>query len=167
MSWRMREHHIHASAYVPLPIERVFPFFYDVLNLQRITPPELDFRILTPLPIEIRKGTKVDYRLRLYHFPFAWRSEITRWEPPLKFVDEQVSGPYRLWAHTHNFRANGEGTVVEDEVAYRLPFWPLGEIVYPLVRAQLKRIFQYRHRMIGRLLLGDEKAVSEASVRAS
>ena len=162
----MREHHIYASASVPLPVERVFPFFYDVLNLQRITPPELDFRILTPLPIEIRKGAKVDYRLRLFLFPFAWRSEITHWDPPRKFVDEQVSGPYRLWAHTHNFRANEEGTVIEDEVAYRLPFWPLGEIAYPLVRAQLKRIFLYRQRMIGRLLLGYEDGVSAATVRA-
>ena len=163
----MRDHHIHASAYVPLAIERVFPFFYDVLNLQRITPPQLDFEVLTPLPIEIKKGTKVDYRLRLFRIPFAWRSEITHWEPPLKFVDEQVRGPYARWAHTHTFRVKGEGTVIEDKVTYRLPFWPLGEIAYPLVRAQLKRIFLYRQRMIGQLLLGDEKAVSDASVKAS
>ena len=163
----MRDHHVHASAYVPLPIERVFPFFYDVLNLQRITPPELHFEVLTPLPIGIKKGTSVDYRLRLFHIPFAWRSEITHWEPPLKFVDEQILGPYRRWAHTHTFHAKGEGTVIEDEVIYRLPFRPLGEIAYPLVRVQLKRIFLYRQRMIGQLLLGDEKGVSDASVTAS
>ena len=163
----MRDHHIHASAYVPLTIERVFPFFYDVLNLQRITPPELDFEILTSLPIEIKKGTKVDYRLRLFRIPFAWRSEITHWEPPVKFVDEQVSGLYQRWAHTHTFRTRGEGTVIEDEVTYRLPLWLLGEIAYPLIRAQLKRIFLYRQRMIGQLLLGDEKGVSDASVMVS
>lgn len=163
----MRVHRLKASAWVPASIDRVFPFFCEVLNLQRITPPELDFRIVTPLPISIRKGTTVDYRLHLFRLPFGWRSEITRWEPPLVFVDEQVSGPYRLWAHTHTFRVQGEGTVIEDKVAYRLPFCPLGEIAYPLVRVQLRRIFRYRQRMIGRLLLGDETAVSQASITSS
>lgn len=163
----MREHRIEASAYVPLSLERVYPFFCDVLNLQRITPPELDFKILTPLPIDIKEGTTVDYRLRLFRLPFGWRSRITRWEPPIEFVDEQVSGPYGLWVHTHTFHVQGNGTLIKDSVSYRLPLWPLGEIAYPLVRAQLRRIFLFRQRMIGRLLLGDETALSAASVTAS
>lgn len=138
--------------WLPVAPEKVFPFFYDVLNLQRITPQELDFRILTPLPIEIRKGTVVDYRLRLFGVPFSWRSEITHWEPPRKFVDEQVAGPYRQWVHVHNFYAEGGGTVIEDDVSYRLPYPPFGEAAYPLVRAQLRRIFSYRQRVVRELL---------------
>lgn len=148
----MKPHRIHASIYLPLSPEKVFPFFYDVLNLQRITPRELDFRILTPLPIEMKKGAVVDYRLRLFGVPFNWRSEITHWEPPHKFVDEQVAGPYRQWAHTHNFYAEGGGTVIEDDVSYRLPCPPWGEVAYPLVRAQVRRIFSYRQRVIRQLL---------------
>lgn len=154
----MKLHRIRESIWLPLSPGKVFPFFHDVVNLQRITPRELDFRILTPLPIEMRKGAIVDYRLRLYGVPFNWRSEITHWEPPRKFVDEEIFGPYHMWVHTHNFWPDGEGTVVEDDVLYRLPLPPLGEIAFPLVKAQLKRIFHYRQQMIRELLVGDPAA---------
>lgn len=153
----MKVHKINTSVRVPLHIDEVFPFFYDVLNLQRITPPELDFGILTPQPIKIELGTIVDYRMKLFGVPFKWRSVISVWEPPRRFVDEQVSGPYRLWKHTHNFYPDGEGTIVEDDVSYRLPLWPLGEIAYPLVMAQLKRIFSYRQGIILETMGGGAK----------
>ncbi len=156
----MKTHNLHTSICVNLDIERVFPFFCDVLNLQRITPPELDFRILTPMPIEIKLGTVVDYRLRLLGLPFTWTSEITHWEPPRRFVDSQVAGPYRQWVHTHNFYPEGGGTVIEDDVYYRLPYPPWGEVAYPLVWAQLKRIFGYRQRVIRQQLAGDADAAS-------
>jgi ligand-binding SRPBCC domain-containing protein len=149
----MKPHRIRESIWLPLSPESVFPFFADVRNMQRITPRELDFRILNPLPIEMKKGTIVDYRLRLYGIPFRWRSEITQWEPPRSFVDEEIFGPYGMWVHTHNFWPEGEGTVVEDDILYRLPFLPFGEMAFPLVRAELKRILSYRRRMIGALLI--------------
>jgi ligand-binding SRPBCC domain-containing protein len=139
---------------LPLDIQQVFPFFCDVLNLERITPPELHFRILTPLPIEIEEGTAVDYQLRLYCVRFRWRSRITIWEPPHQFVDEQTAGPYRKWIHTHRFREDGGGTVIDDEVRYCLPFWPLGEAALPIVRRQLARIFRYRQEATARALVG-------------
>ena len=139
---------------MPMKIEEVFPFFGDVVNLQRITPPELDFRILTPLPIEIRKGTRVDYQLKLFRFPFKWRSEITAWDPPNLFVDAQIAGPYSLWEHTHRFYERSSNTIIEDSVKYQLPFWPVGEAAYPLIRTQLNRIFRYRQEKIRELLAG-------------
>ncbi len=159
----MMAHNLHTSTYVNLDIERVFPFFSDVLNLQRITPPELDFRILTPLPIEIKLGTVVNYHLRLLGLPFAWTSEITHWEPPRQFVDAQVVGPYRQWIHTHNFYPQGDGTLIEDDVSYQLPYPPWGEVAYPLVWAQLRRIFSYRQRVMRQLLTG---VTDEASGKA-
>jgi len=149
----MRTHTIETSMRLPLKVEEVFPFFCQVENLQRITPPELDFRILTPLPVSIGLGTTVDYQLRLFRIPFRWRSEITVWDPPYRFVDLQISGPYKLWEHNHTFRSNEGGTIIEDRVLYRLPYWPLGEIAFPLVRFQLKRIFQYRQQTISDILL--------------
>ena len=154
-----RTHRLHTSTFLPLARDEVFAFFADAGNLARITPPELNFRIVTPQPIDIEAGTLIDYRLGLFGVPFSWRTEIVRWEPPVAFVDQQVSGPYRLWHHTHTFvEAVGPGgqagTRMDDRVLWELPLAPFGELVYPVVRLQLARIFGYRQRVIQEILGG-------------
>lgn len=126
------------------PLEETFGFFADAANLQRITPPWLDFRILTPLPIAMREGALIDYSIRLRAVPMRWRTEITVWAPPYRFVDEQVKGPYRLWRHTHTFREVENGTEVSDRVDYLVPGGPLVEALF--VRRELDRIFRYRQQ---------------------
>lgn len=143
---------------IPRPVADVFAFFADAENLERITPPELAFQILTPTPIDVREGTIIDYRLRLFGVPFLWRTRIVQWRPGDQFVDEQIRGPYRSWKHRHTFTAYEKGTHMIDRVEYRLPFEPAGALALPLVRRQLDRIFRYRASAIARLMGSDPEA---------
>jgi ligand-binding SRPBCC domain-containing protein len=134
---------LERSLWVPAPIEQVFEFFSQAENLERLTPAFLGFRILTPPPIVLRQGTIIDYRISLHGFPISWRSEITHWDPPHRFVDEQRRGPYRVWKHVHDFERQGDGTRVIDRVEYAT--WG-GALVNALfVGPDLRRIFSYRH----------------------
>lgn len=132
--------------WLPQPLARVFEFFADAANLERITPPWLRFRILTPQPIAMHAGTRIDYRLRLHGIPVRWQSAITVWDPPRRFVDEQRRGPYRVWIHEHDFVERDGGTEVRDMVRYAVPG---GRLIDRLgVRRDVRRIFEYRARSL-------------------
>lgn len=143
----MRTFSLTRRQYVPLDIESVFGFFSDTANLELLTPGWLRFEILTLLPIEMLHGARIDYRLRLRGIPIRWQSEITAWEPPTRFVDQQWKGPYRLWVHEHRFEAAGEGTIVTDEVTYAVPGSAL--VNWLFVRPDLDRIFDHRAVVLG------------------
>ncbi len=145
----MSEHILNRLQTINLPRDQVFDFFADAGNLERITPPALKFQIISPQPIEIRKGALIDYRLRMRGIPISWQTEISVWDPPYEFVDQQLRGPYRQWIHRHTFTAVGPSeTVMEDEVRYRLPFEPVGDIFHFIVRRELDQIFDYRQRVV-------------------
>jgi ligand-binding SRPBCC domain-containing protein len=134
---------------LPQPREKVFDFFSDPENLNCLTPAWLDFKILTPASVAVRRGTLLDYRLRLRGIPIHWRSEITVWEPPARFVDRQIKGPYSLWIHEHLFEESTGGTLVADNVEYAVPG---GRFVQKwLVAPDLERIFAYRHQTLKKL----------------
>jgi ligand-binding SRPBCC domain-containing protein len=127
---------------LPAPIERVFPFFADADNLETLTPPWLGFEILTAPPIEIGCGSVIDYRLRLHGLSIRWQSEITAWEPPRRFVDEQRRGPYRMWIHEHRFEPHDRATLAFDVVHYAVFGGALAEKLF--VARELEKIFSYR-----------------------
>ena len=146
----MRTFELTSAVMLPRPPGDVFPFFADAGNLERLTPPWLRFEVLTPGPIEMRRSAAIDYRLRLRGVPVRWRSEITAWEPPFRFVDEQRRGPYRLWIHEHRFEERaGHTTLARDHVRYAVPG---GRVVDRLlVRPDLERVFEYRRAVLRRI----------------
>ncbi len=141
----MNPHELEREQWLPASPERVFAFFADAENLERMTPPWLGFRIRTPLPVEMKADARIEYSIRLGPAPVRWRTRIAVWEPEKRFVDVQERGPYARWVHTHEFTAMGGGVLMRDRVSYALPLGPLGELAHAgFVRALLARIFDYR-----------------------
>lgn len=139
----------YQKQYLSYPLERVFSFFEKPENLNLITPPSLAFKILTPSPIAMQKDTRIDYRIRLYGIAMSWKTVISDYQPPYSFTDTQVKGPYKLWVHRHHFFAEGEGTIMIDDLQYALSMGVLGELAHRLfVRSEIKKIFEYRSRVI-------------------
>ena len=138
---------------VPRPLEETFAFYADPRNLAHITPRWLHFRMLCGEALTMRRGLRVHYRIRPLGFPQRWTSEITEYDPPHRFVDEQVLGPYRTWRHIHEFRAVGGGTEIIDVVEYELPLGAVGRAAHALfVARQLRAIFAHRARVIAETL---------------
>jgi ligand-binding SRPBCC domain-containing protein len=148
-----RTHLIEREQWLARPIAEVFTFFGDATNLEAITPAWLRFSVITPAPIVMGAGTLIEYRLRWRGMPVRWTTRIEAWEPPHRFVDTQLKGPYRLWHHTHTFEAQRGGTLIRDEVRYRLPLGWLGAALHRLgVRRDLEAVFDDRARRIRALL---------------
>lgn len=140
---------LHTELWLPRPRAEVFAFFADAMNLDALTPPWLQFQVLTPPPIEMRQGTWIDYRIKIYGVPVRWRSEIAVWEPPYRFVDQQLRGPYRQWRHEHTFHDERGGTRVVDHVDYAARLALVEPLVWRLfVRRDVERIFAYREEQL-------------------
>jgi ligand-binding SRPBCC domain-containing protein len=150
-----RIHRLERSALVARPLDEVFAFFADASNLEAITPGFLRFRILTPVPVAMAEGARIEYALSLFGVPLRWRTRIAVWEPGVRFVDVQERGPYAVWRHTHEFTARGPATLARDVVEYALPLGPLGALAHALfVKRALDRIFDFRRDAIQRLIEG-------------
>lgn len=164
----MKQHTLLRSIWIGRPLPEVFEFFADATNLELLTPPSLRFQIMTPAPIEMSPGARIDYRLTLSGVPVRWRTRISVWEPGSRFVDEQERGPYALWRHLHTFEPEAGGTRMRDEVTYALPLGPLGEVAHRLwVKRQLARIFDYREQVIVRVLQGGAHAPAPGERRVA
>ena len=138
----MKIREFQSELWLPLPPEELFPFFAEAANLDAITPRWLDFCIVTPPPIVMREGTLIDYRLRVHRLPLRWRTRINAWQPPHRFVDEQIRGPYRQWIHEHTFEPRDGGTLARDHVRYAVR---LDWLVHRrFVRPDIEQIFQFR-----------------------
>ena len=142
----MKTFTLDSSIWLPRAIDEVFAFFADAHNLEKLTPPWMHFRTVTPDPIVLAVGTRFEHRLRVKGVPVRWESEITAWNPPRRFVDEQRRGPYRFWIHEHSFAERDGGTDVSDHVEYGVPGG--AAINSLLVAPDLRKVFGYRRKML-------------------
>jgi ligand-binding SRPBCC domain-containing protein len=141
---------INSEIWVPRPLTEVFPFFADAKNLQEITPAWLDFRVVGMSTPRIAQGTRIDYRLKIRGIPVKWQSEIEVWDPPYRFVDRQLAGPYAFWHHEHIFEEQRGGTLCLDRVQYSPPG---GRLFAPIINriavaGDVQKIFAYRRERL-------------------
>jgi len=145
----MRIRKFSTELWLPLSPSELFPFFADAANLDALTPPWLNFHIVTPRPIVMKPGVLIDYKLWVHGLPIRWRTRINLWQPPYRFVDEQIRGPYRQWLHEHTFTPCNGGTLTRDQVSYAVP---LDFLVHCwLVRPDVKKIFAFRAEALKKL----------------
>jgi ligand-binding SRPBCC domain-containing protein len=144
------QHDAHFELFVPRPVTEVYAFFKQPANLLKLTPPAFDL-ILTSQPDEIGPGVQLEFYLRLWGRTMKWVSVVEHCYPPYYFADRQLKGPYQLWNHEHFFIPAGEGTLIMDKIVYRLPFFPFGELAYPVVKKRVNDLLAYRQQALKQL----------------
>ena len=157
---------LRCEMHAAVPIEEAFRVFEDPLNLAKVTPSWLNFRV-TSDSVKLRPGAEITYRIAWMGIPMSWKTLIAEYDPPRRFIDEQAKGPYTLWRHRHDFRAEDGGTVISDHVDYILPLGPLGKLAHALmVKRQLRQIFRFRQQAIAGLLGGAKTTFTEPVITA-
>ncbi len=147
----MKTYCLEREQWLPRTLDEVFLFFSRPENLQVITPPWVDFRMVQA-PETLAVGSFIRYRLRWRWVPIRWTTEISAWNPPHSFVDREVSGPYALWNHEHWFAAQDGGTTMRDRVTYALPLGWLGRLAHEMmVKRDVERLFEFRAESMRRL----------------
>lgn len=145
----MNNYVLETTTVINKPLHEVFDFFSKAENLNKLTPKEVFFKILTPLPIEMKKGALIDYRIKLNGIPFVWKTQITEWNPPYKFADNQLVGPYKTWLHEHSFEEKNGITYMTDKITYLSKGWILAPFLHWLfVDKKVKQIFEYRETQL-------------------
>ena len=147
----MSTFYYRTEQFLPVDINEAWDFFSSAKNLALITPPELDFKILTDLNgQEIYEGMLISYTVKpLLGIPLRWETEICKVEKPFSFTDRQRKGPYKLWEHTHSYIQINHGVLMIDEVKYQLPFGFIGNIAHSIiVRKKIEDIFTFRKQVL-------------------
>jgi uncharacterized protein (TIGR01777 family) len=142
---------MYSEQFVAQPLDHVFTFFSDAHNLEKLTPDFLKFKIEKVSTPTIEKNTRISYSLKIHSVPVTWLTDIAVWDPPHRFVDNQLKGPYSLWYHEHQFEAVEGGTLMKDWIRYRLPLGKLGQFTaLSKVKSDIAEIFKHRRRVIAK-----------------
>ena len=145
-------HELKMEQWIPKPIDEAFAFFKEAKNLEKITPDDMNFKVLDQSTEDIQEGTIINYSLSVHKFPIRWKSKITDWNPKSHFSDIQLKGPYNYWVHSHNFEEKNGGTLIKDHVRYKVPFNLAGDLIANrFIKNDLEKIFTYRQKKISEM----------------
>ena len=145
----MKIYNLEFKQIINKSIDDVFSFFSKPENLTLITPKELDFKILTPIPIKMKEGQLIDYTIKVLKKKIRWRTIISEYEPSKYFIDQQLKGPYSMWHHKHEFKQKEEYVEIIDTINYVIPFGVIGRLInFLFIRKDLDKIFNYRKEVI-------------------
>lgn len=154
---RMKIYEKKWEQWVPASLDEAWAFFSRPENLNRITPEDMDFEILSDISgMQMYPGMIVRYKVRpVFNIPMNWVTEITHVQDRKYFIDEQRFGPYALWHHQHHFQEKDGGVLMTDILHYAIPFGPLGKIANALlVDKRVEEIFRYREKVISDIFPG-------------
>lgn len=156
----MKPHLLAFETKLHRPLKEVFDFFSNAENLNKVTPTEVSFSMLTPMPLKMQVGALIDYRIKLSGIPFFWRTQISVWEPPYRFVDEQAKGPYVFWRHEHIFEDKGDYVLMTDRLHYLSPGWFLEPLIDKFfIRPRIEKIWNYRDQQF-KVLFGEKSSMA-------
>jgi len=155
----MSIYRLHKTQHLPITIEEAWDFFSNPNNLKKITPPELGLEVKMEVDNKIYDGMIIIYSVNpLPYYKTEWVTEIKHVRGPYRFVDEQVSGPYKFWHHHHSFKESDNGTLVEDLIHYSIPYGYIGKLLNKLyVVKNLNYIFEYRSDALNRIFSSKTK----------
>lgn len=159
----MKNFHLHTEQQLTISLQEAWSFFTSPLNLSKITPPDMGFKVLTNLnEVPVYTGMEIDYTVKpLLGIPVRWKTLISDVKEFKSFTDMQLKGPYSLWEHTHTFAERDGGVFMTDKVTYRLPFGILGRIMHRLiVRKRIEEIFNYRRQALEKIFSQNGKLVN-------
>lgn len=151
----MKTYLLNFEQKLPIPLAEAWDFFSSPLNLAKITPPEMRFKVTSNhnADAKIYPGMIITYTVSpLLGIKLNWVTEITQVKHSEYFVDEQRVGPYALWHHEHHFKEIKGGVLMTDILHYAIPFGPIGRLANELVvDKRVRKVFDYREKAVNDL----------------
>jgi len=126
----MKSYHINFKQNLPISLAEAWDFFSSPLNLSKITPQDMTFKVTSDLNenTKMYPGMIITYKVSpLFGINLNWMTEITQVMPEKYFIDEQRFGPFKFWHHQHHFKSIPGGVEMTDILTYGLPFGIIGQ----------------------------------------
>ena len=152
----MKKYNFSKSTLLNCGIEELFEFHRDTSNLEKVSPQNLDVKIIKMDEVPMEQGSEVELKISKFGIGIKWKIKILHLEPPNLISDLQEKGPFKHWLHNHRFEKTERGTLMTDEIFFMPPLGVLGIPLVPFIKLNLNNMFEYRHKRM-KEIFGNEK----------